>query len=164
MGKFIKFCFLILAISMLCGCGNLQKGNSLQAFTHNVNTLGSYNMVNTGYIYNENEKSLYKFYSFNGLEFLLDFTVDKIGNLFCMNIIFDRLSEKHSQEMIFIKNCMYAFINDEKTVNDLIEKTNLFEKILQVSPKSTKEEIGGVELTLDTTEKGTFITVVKNNL
>ena len=55
-------------------------------------------------LYNENEKSLYKFYSFNGLEFLLDFTVDENGNLFCMNIIFDRLSEKHSQEMIFIKN------------------------------------------------------------
>lgn len=164
MEKFLRFIFLIIAILALCGCSKMQKGNSLQSFTHNINALGDYNMVNTGYIFNQKEKTLSKFYSFDGFNFLLDFSTDGTGNLTRMNIIFGKLSKNDTQEMFFIKNCMLAFINDEKKTIDLIEKSNLFERILTVSNETHRTEIGSIELLIDTTEKGIVITVVKNNL
>ncbi len=162
--KMKKLFFIITIFTVLftlSGCKLKTEGESLSSFTERLNTLHNYGATDSGYIYNEKENSLTKFFSMEEGNVLLSFSCDNKNNLKSMNIVVDALKENNTYTLRFILHCIKAFINDDKIFNELNNVVNIEKTIKKLNAKTVKSEIGGTELLIDTTEIGVVITINK---
>lgn len=156
---------MLLCLGFLSGCKVKTEGDTIQAFTNRINELYGYEAFTvSGYIYDTHDKTISKFYSTDKREFLLKFAINENFLLKNMNIVFDSASQIEDEEKIFIKNCIYAFVNDKTTADNLMHETALFRENFAPSYNTLSKKIGDIEIMIDITEIGTVITVVKSNL
>jgi hypothetical protein len=117
--KTVKNLFiLILVFSFLntSGCKHDTKGQTLSAFSKRMNILNEeYEMSPSGYIYDSDKKTISKFYTTDKREILVQFSINDKSELTSMNIVFDNLTQDNQPELDFICDCIYAFIDNDKT-------------------------------------------------
>lgn len=161
-----KFSLIIIALVLvisLCGCSFSEKGATIYAFTQRMNVLcEDYELTTDGYIFNEENNTYTKFFSFNENHIMLQFTCNDKNETTSLDIVFGNLQENNTQELTFIKNSIFAFIDDEAVAQELLA-TLSFDDILYFPHINTKNaKIGNIEAFVDVTEIGTVITVVQN--
>lgn len=158
------FLFIILLSTFnLCSCSITLEGNTLHGFTQRMNTLHpDYNMTESGYIYDNTEKTLTKYYLIDEVHIMLCFEIDKENKLSSMNIVFDNLNESNTEQIKFIKDCITSFCNDIETSQRLIDESNLPEVLYKADINTVKKEIGNTEILIDVTDIGCVISVVQN--
>lgn len=161
-----KFPCFFISVVFLClsGCSIAQNGTNLHAFTERMNKLSdSYSLTESGYIFDRESNSLSKFYNIGSTEYLLCLELDKNNNISSINIVFDEINTDNSEELKFIENCIYAYINNNEVTDKLLTASKL-KKVLQTKePINSQEKIGNTEIIIDVTETGTVITIEQNN-
>ena len=164
MSKFFSIVFSFLFLLSLTGCKLESVGNTLHGFTMRMNDFSEcYNLTDTGYIYNEKDNTLTKFYDFNTNEIMLQFKINKNNKLSSLNIVFDNIKENNTEELAFIKNSIIAFIDNGNLSSELFEKISFDTVIFQHFYETKKEKIDDIEILIDTTDSGTVITIMKDN-
>lgn len=162
--KYIFTIFLISSILFLSGCAVNKTGNSLHAFTERMNSIEeNYTLSENGYIFNDKEKTLTRFYKFNKNEIMLRFTCDNNNNLSKLDIAFPRESTEHPEELKFIKDCLSAYINNPDAYSELMTESDFDNTLKKVSYKTTETDSGEIEMMVDVTAIGTVITIMQNN-
>ena len=161
--NFYRISALFFAIFLLGGCGLSQKGRSLSAFCERMNEIyEDYNLTPEGFIYDESKSSLTKYYSFNEKEIMLSFVCNNKNELQTLHIVFDSLTKNDTAEINFIKNSIYAFIDNTTETDNLISESD-FDNAIFIKDINTKiTKIGNTEMLIDVTEIGTVISVVQN--
>lgn len=156
--------YLILIITFTFnGCSISTAGNTLHGFTQRMNEKNpAYSMTNSGYIYDETESTLTKYYVINNTDIMLRFKADHNNRLCSMNIVFDNLTESNTQELEFIKNCIECYCESPEISAKLLSQTD-FPKVLFTKDINTiKNKIGNIEILIDVTDIGCVISVVQN--
>lgn len=165
MRKICLFLCLIVAISVCSSCKATTYGDTLHAFTRRMNKLSdTYTLSESGYILDQKSDTLTHFYKFGENEILLQFKTDDKNYLTEMNIVFNGNFTEGTEEFIFIKNCISAFIDNEETERAFFAEKSLSQLLETKSNKTVEINKGDTQLLLDVTDSGTVITVVKNNL
>ena len=163
----IKLIFnTLIIISMLMvttGCNVSSTGNSLRGFTQRMNQFPEeYNMTQTGYIEDTQNKTLTKFFELDTNKIMLQFEYGSNNELTCLHIVFDNNCKNNSKVMKFAKNCIEAFIENPETTKELVNKIDLQNTITTTDYETKKAKSGDTELLLDTTAVGTVISVNRN--
>lgn len=156
-----KFVVLpLILIAFFSSCSITHNGEDLSGFILRMNTLNEqYNLTSQGFIYEEKNDDIYKFFVINENEILLSFKNDNKGRLTEMNFVADRNFYEDLSSYDFLKNALNAFINNENTYSGVIDGNNLTE-ILENNTKETATiKSGNIEVLLDVTTLGTVITV-----
>ncbi|MBE6801862.1 MAG: hypothetical protein E7530_03135 [Ruminococcaceae bacterium] len=165
MRKICLFLCLIVAILVCSSCKATTYGDTLHAFTRRMNKLSdTYTLSESGYILDQKSDTLTHFYKFGENEILLQFKTDDKNYLTEMNIVFNGNFTEGTEEFIFIKNCISAFIDNEETERAFFTEKSLSQLLETRSNKTVEINKGDTQLLLDVTDSGTVITVVKNNL
>ncbi len=165
MRKICLFLCLIVAILVCSSCKATTYGDTLHAFTRRMNKLSdTYTLSESGYILDQKSDTLTHFYKFGENEILLQFKTDDKNYLTEMNIVFNGNFTEGTEEFIFIKNCISAFIDNEETERAFFAEKSLSQLLETKSNKTVEINKGDTQLLLDVTDSGTVITVVKNNL
>lgn len=165
MRKIRLFLCLIVAILVCSSCKATTYGDTLHAFTRRMNKLSdTYTLSESGYILDQKSDTLTHFYKFGENEILLQFKTDDKNYLTEMNIVFNGNFTEGTEEFIFIKNCISAFIDNEETERAFFAEKSLSQLLETKSNKTVEINKGDTQLLLDVTDSGTVITVVKNNL
>ncbi len=165
MRKIRLFLCLIVAILVFSSCKATTYGDTLYAFTERMNKLtDTYTLSENGYILDQKNDTLTHFYKFGENEILLQFKTDDKNYLTEMNIVFNGNFIEGTEEFIFIKNCISAFIDNEETERAFFAEKSLSQLLETKSNKTVEINKGDTQLLLDVTDSGTVITVVKNNL
>ncbi len=159
-----KFIILpLISIFLLSGCSIIKNGSDLSGFIFRMNEKNeSYNMTETGFLYDEEKSEFYKFFIIDENEILLTFKADEKGRLQEMNIVTSCILGNSEFLSSFIKDALFCFINDNEILNTLLTETDFNNTILTVKKETIKAKNGNVELLLDVTEIGTVITVYKD--
>ncbi len=161
--KIFSIVLSVVALACMCGCTLTEKGNSLSAFCERINTLDdTYNLTPSGYILDEENKTLTKFFRFTEKEILLEFEYAEGNNLTTLHIVFDNSAKNNQQELLFIKNSLYAFINNTALTDSLLTEIDFENAIYNIDMNTKKAKSGNTEIQLDVTEIGTVISVVQN--
>ncbi len=161
--KFYRIFALFITLFLLSGCGLSQKGNSLTAFCERMNEIyEDYQLTPDGFIYNESKNSLTKYYAFNEKEIMLSFLCNDKNELQTLHIVFDSLTKNDTTEINFIKNSIYAFIDNTTETDNLISQSDFDNAIFIKDINTRKTKIGNTEMLIDVTEIGTVISVVQN--
>lgn len=156
---------LVLMTFVLSGCAVSETGHSLHAFTERMNKISeSYSLTENGYIFNNTDNTLTRFYKFNTNEIMVQFTCDENNNLYRLDLVFPNECEKNPQELKFIKDCINAYINNTETQTDLMNKLQFDNTINEIKYETQKAESGDTEMLIDVTAIGTVITIIQNNL
>ncbi len=165
MRKICLFLCLTVAILVCSSCKATTYGDTLHAFTERMNKLSdTYTLSESGYILDQKSDTLTHFYKFGENEILLQFKTDDKNYLTEMNIVFNGNFTEGTEEFIFIKNCISAFIDNEETERAFFAEKSLSQLLETKSNKTVEINKGDTQLLLDVTDSGTVITVVKNNL
>ncbi len=160
--KFLIFLILILTFS-LNGCIIRTEGNTLHGFTMRMNEKNPYfSMTDSGYIYDEAEHTLTKYFTINDNNILLCFTTDESNELCSLNIVFDNLSEANTQELEFIKSCIECYCNDDDTTEKLLSGAGFPQALYTVNMNTIKYKVGNIEILIDVTDIGCVISVVQS--
>ena len=166
--KFFKKIFLFFLLTtffVLSGCSIKHSGNTLYGFTQRMNEANpDYSLTDSGYIYNEEEHSLTKYYVIDDTNIVLQFTTDEKNELYSMNIVFDNLTESNTDELEFIKNCIECYCEEPETASTLLSESNFPQTLFIKSPDTSKNKIGNTEMLIDVTDIGCVITVFRNTL
>ncbi len=164
MKKFYTIVPIILIIlTIFSSCNLKENGKSLSAFVTRLNNINkSYNITETGFIIDEKNKTLTKFFTFSNNNVMLQFTYSDNNELNSANIVFDNITENNPEELIFIKNVITAFINNEEIESKLLTAIEFDTCIFTIDKNTKKAKIGNVEMLIDVTEIGTVITVLQN--
>ena len=159
----VIFINLMLFCVFFSGCAPKQRGETLNAFVNRMNAAEeNYLMTSKGFIFDETESTLSRFYKFGEKEMLLSFTKNDENNLKEMNLVFPRELSSEQYSLDFIRNCIISFIDDENKCNELLKEIN-FEKIINTDfLKTVSAEYDDISIFIDTTELGTVITVYKD--
>ena len=165
----MKKCFtgiiLIVFVILTSSCSVQSNGDTLKGFTHRINKLyDTYEISENGYIFDQKNNTLSRFYKFSENEILLQFKTNNKNLLSEMNIVFTENLVEASDEFNFIKNCISAYIDDQETENHIFEDKSLYELLKTQSNDTIERKSGDTQFLLDVTDYGTVITVVKNNL
>jgi hypothetical protein len=161
MKKFLLFPLLILFC--FSGCTIEKNGSDLTGFILRMNERNeSYNLTANGFLYDDNDEVLYKFFAFTDTEILLSFKEDTKGRLTEMNIVADKDFHKDEAVIKFIENTLFSFIDNEELTNNILTETDFFNSIKTINNDTKKAENGNIEILLDVTEIGTVITVYKD--
>lgn len=154
-----------LLILLFCGCTVRETGNSLHAFTERMNKISeSYSLTENGYIFNDTNKTLTRFYKFDVNEIMVQFTCDENNNLSRLDLVFANDCTKNPQELKFIKDCITAYINNTEKQTDLMNELDFDNKIKKVRYETQEAKSGDTEIQIDVTAIGTVITIIQNNL
>ena len=158
-----KAMLLLLVFTIfLTGCSISEKGEDLTGFVSKMNTLNeSYDMKATGFIFEEKNNRIYKFFIVNDTELLLSFTADNKGRLESMSITTSILIQDEAV-LIFIKNAIFSFVDNNEIYNEITEAEHFKNALNEISTETTKIKSGNAELLLDVTTLGTVITVHKD--
>lgn len=161
--KFYRILVLFITLFLLSGCSLSKKGYSLGAFCERMNELcEDYQLTPDGFIYNERKNSLTKYYSFNEKEIMLSFLYNNKNELQTLHIVFDNLTKNDTTEINFIKNSIYAFIDNTTEADNLLAEADFENAIFIKNINTKKTKIGNTEMLIDVTEIGTVISVVQN--
>ncbi len=156
--------FVLMSL-ILSGCAVSETGNSLHAFTERMNKISeSYSLTENGYIFDDSNNTLTRFYKFNTNEIMVQFTCDENNNLYRLDLVFPNECSKNPQELKFIKDCISAYINNPETETDLINNVDFDNIINEIKYETQKAESGDTEMLIDVTAIGTVITIIQNNL
>ncbi len=156
---------LLFMVQILSSCAVSETGNTLHAFTERMNKISeSYSLSQNGYIFNDTDKTLTRFYKFNSNEIMVQFTSDDNNNLYKLDLVFPYDCLKSPQELKFIKDCISAYINNPEIQSDLMNELDFDNTINEINYETKKAENGNIEMLIDVTAIGTVITVVQNNL
>lgn len=159
--KFLFFLILILIFNF-SGCSIKTTGNTLHGFTQRMNKINpAYSMTNSGYIYDEAESTLTKYYVINDTNIMLRFTLDSNNELCSMNIVFDNLTESNTQELEFIRNCIECYCESPDAAT-LLGNISFPDVLFKKEINTIKNKIGNVEMLIDVTDIGCVISVVQN--
>lgn len=165
MRKICLFLCLMVAILVCSSCKVTTYGDTLYAFTERMNKLSdTYTLSENGYILDQKNDTLTHFYKFGENEILLQFKTDEENYLREMNIVFSGSFTEGTEEFIFIKNCITAFINNEDIERAFFSEKSLSQLLETKSNETVEINKSDTQLLLDVTDSGTVITVVKNNL
>ena len=89
--------------------------------------------------------------------------MDEKNRLNEMNIVFDySISEGSPEALVFIKDCIKCFIQNEATENEILDTTDFEKSISKVNKKTISAEADNIKMEIDTTELGTVITIYKD--
>ena len=150
---------------VLSGCAVFETGNSLYAFTERMNKISeSYSLTENGYIFNNTDNTLTRFYKFNTNEIMVQFTCDENNNLYRLDLVFPNECVKNPQELKFIKDCISAYINNTEIQTDLMNELDFDNTVNEIKYETQKAESGDTEMLIDVTAIGTVITIIQNNL
>lgn len=165
MRKWISVGFLAFFVIISSSCMAHREGDTLQSFTYRMNQLSdSYKLSENGYILDLKSNTLSRFYNFSGEEILLRFKMNDKNILTEMNIVFTEQPVDNSDEFIFIKNCICAYIDDKSTEDLIFSEKSLSILLKEKSNETVEINKSDIQFLLDVTDSGTVITVVKNNL
>lgn len=166
MKKTISFAIITLCLLFLFnGCTLKTTGNSLYAFSERLNEIYETDTFNeVGYIVDQSNCTLTQFYKFNLKEIMLQFTYNEKNELTKMDLTFKNDVIENSDCYNFIKNCLTAYINDEKTESEILTDIDFNNTLSKTDINTKTSKIGDIEMLIDTTEIGTVITVVQNTL
>ncbi len=162
-----KVFFILLSFIVLfsvSGCRLKTEGNTLYGFTQRLNSLTEYELTTEGYIKNESEKSLTKFFKLSESEIMLQLNYNEKNELSCLHIVFDNLKKNDTEELNFIEACIYAFIDNTETAQSLLKSIDFENCIYEKDINTKKEKIGNIDISIDVTDIGTVISVEKNIL
>ncbi len=162
--NFFSLLLCIILFITFCGCRAKTEGNTLFAFTQRLNEATGYEITTDGYILNKTENTFTKFFNFPDREIMLQFTEDENNILTSLNIVFDNLEEKHTEEFTFIENVIYAFADNEQEASKCLKKLNYPQTLYKPNLNTKKANAGNTDILIDVTDIGTVITVVKNIL
>jgi hypothetical protein len=165
LGAFMKklLLFPLVLSFFLSGCSIIENGNDLSGFIFRMNEKNdTYNMTETGFLYDEEKSEFYKFFIIDENEILLTFKADEKGRLQEMNIVTSCILSESEFLLTFIKNALFCFINNNEILDTLLTETDFNNAMLTVKNETVKAKNGNVELLLDITEIGTVITVHKD--
>ncbi len=159
----ILFC-LTLSFLMLYGCTFSSSGESLEAFSQRMNQLDeNYNMTSDGYIIDENQSSLTKFFKFSDCEIMLKFRYDTKNRLNEMNLVFDlEIPDKNEQANIFITDCIKSFCQNESYAEEILKKVDFPKAIKTVKNETISAEVENIKIEIDTTQLGTVVSLYKD--
>ena len=161
--KYILTPLLFVIILTLTGCSFSSTGNSLYGFTQRMNQFPEqYNLTQTGYIFNEQNHTLTRFFKFGNDEIMLQFEYADENELSCLHIVFDNNCKNNSQAVKFAENCIEAYIENKEITEDLMNKIDFKTAINTTSYETKQAKSGDTELLLDTTAIGTVISVSRN--
>ena len=161
--KFFSFVLSLSVLICLCGCTITESGHSLSAFCKRMNELNdTYNLTPSGYIIDEKNKTLTKFFAFTEKELMLEFEYAEKNDLTTLHIVFDNSSKNNQEETLFVKNSIYAFTNDTALTDLLLTEIDFENAIYNIDINTKNAKIGNTEIILDVTEIGTVISVVQN--
>lgn len=164
MAKFLSIVICFLFLFCMSSCRLQTDGNTLHGFTQRMNELSeSYDLSDTGYIYDEEKETLTKFFSFSSNEIMIQFKKDTNNKLAVLNIVFGNINENNREETEFIKNCIMAFVDNDTVSYNLFESIEFDKIIYEQFHETKKEKIDDIEMLIDTTDSGTVITVMKDN-
>ena len=156
---------LIILTLILSSCAVSEAGNTLYAFTERMNKIcESYSLTQNGYIFNDTEKTLTRFYKFDSNEIMVQFTCDDNNNLYKLDLVFPNDCLENPRELKFIKDCICAYINNPEAYADLMSKLDFDNTLNEIKYETQKAESGNIEMLIDVTAIGIVITVVQNNL
>lgn len=134
----------------------------MHGFTQRMNEKNpAYSMTNSGYIYDEAESTLTKYYVINDTNIMLRFTLDSNNELCSMNIVFDNLTESNTQELEFIRNCIECYCESPEATT-LLGNISFPDVLFKKEINTIKNKIGNVEMLIDVTDIGCVISVVQN--
>ncbi len=162
--KIISLLLCIILFITFCGCRAKTEGNTLFAFTQRLNDATGYEITTDGYIHNKEENTFTKFFNFPDREIMLQFKYGKNNTLTSLNIVFDNLEEKHTEEITFIENVIYSFADNEQEASKCLKKLNYPQSLYKPVLNTEKANAGNTDILIDVTDIGTVITVVKNTL
>ena len=158
--------FLVLPlffIVFLNSCSVTQNGEDLSGFIKRINTLNEqYNLTSQGFIYSDENDSIFKFFIVNENEILLSFKEDVKGRLIEMNFIANSIFYEDSSSLDFFKNSLNAFINNEQTYKEIIDNNNLMESLKTDTKETLTIKSGNIDVLLDVTTLVTVITIYKD--
>ncbi|MBO5065177.1 MAG: hypothetical protein J6D06_03585 [Clostridia bacterium] len=153
----------ILIILLFTGCSLSSQGNNLHGFTQRMNEHSeNYNLTESGYIFDQKNNTLTRFFKFTDSEIMLQFECGEKNEFTCLHIVFDNSCIKNTQEMNFIKNCIEAYTESSEITNELLKNIDFENAINNISYETKKATSGDTELLLDTTAIGTVISVTRN--
>ena len=154
------FAFALFFIVFLNSCSVTQNGEDLSGFTQRINKLNEqYNLTSQGFIYSDENDSIFKFFIVNENEILLSFKKDDKGRLIEMNFVVNSNFYEDLSSLDFFRNSLNAFINNEKTYKEIIDNNNLVEALKTPTKETITIKSGNIEVLLDVTTLGTVITV-----
>ncbi|MBR2876195.1 MAG: hypothetical protein IKC01_03580 [Clostridia bacterium] len=159
-----KFLLIILFSSLiLSGCTVQKSGKDLMGFTMKINELNeAYLLSPDGFILNEAENTLSKFFIIDDYNILLSFEQDDKFRLIKCNITTEEASLTNENVYNFVTDVLRSFICDDDLTNTVLKEAD-FSNVIKANTKNTiKVKNGNIELLLDVTEHGTVITVNKN--
>lgn len=161
--KILSLVLSVIILICLCGCAITENGYSLYAFCERMNKCNSeYNLTPTGYIINESDKTMTKFFRLSQKEIMLQFVYDAKNQLTSLHIVFDNSERNNTEEEKFIKNCIYSFIHNTSITDSILTEID-FENTISKSDMNTKNaKIDNIEMLIDVTDLGTVITVVQS--
>ncbi len=162
MKTFTAIILIFTLLFSLSSCKLQTEGNSLSTFTQRINALSDYELTSIGYIYNEKNNTLSKFYTLEGKNILLSFKGNNENDLYSMNIVFDNINKNNTLVIKFASDCIRAFVNNDDIFARLIAPEKFISILTEKSNETKTEKIGSIELLVDTTDVGVVITVNKD--
>ncbi len=162
----VKFTFIFISLITLllsCSCSVKENGSTLYAFINRMNTrCEDYEITVQGFTHNEAQKSFTKFFTFNEKEIMLKLIYGNDDSIHTLHIVFDSLEDSDSQELQFIKNSVYSFIDNDNTSSELLSLADFDNAVFLKDIKTKETTIGNTSLLLDVTDKYTVISIVQN--
>ncbi len=157
-------CFSLLFPLILSGCSLKENGETLQAFSNRINEINSeYNFNPDGFIFDQSERSLSKFFVFSEEnEILLNFKLNEKNRINEMNLVFDKEALNNNYSYSFLHHCIYAFCNNNELTKTLLSDIDFETAIKNESFFTASAESDSIKLLIDTTELGTVITIYKD--
>ncbi len=161
--KISLFFLILIIIFTFNGCSIKTAGNTLHGFTQRMNEKNpTYSMTNSGYIYDETESTLTKYYVINNTNIMLRFKADRNNRLCSMNIVFDNLTESNTQELEFIRNCIECYCETPEITATFLSQTDFPQVLFTKDINTINNKIGNAEILIDVTDIGCVISVVQS--
>ena len=153
----------LISLFILSSCAVTKNGEDLNSFILRMNLRNeSYNLSESGFLYDEEKSVFHKFFIIEEQEILLSFKSDNKGRLTHLNFVADCDFYEYEKITLFLENSLYAFINNDDLTINILSESNLFNNLSTKTKNTLKTKNGNIELLLDVTEIGTVITVYKD--
>lgn len=154
---------LLLCVVLLTGCSISHHGEDLTGFVEKMNDLNeAYLLTAEGFVFSEEDNSIYKFFVVDDEDVLLSFSKDTKGRLTSISITTNADITKKNAVFEFCKNALSAFIDNDSIYNETVNSELFNSELNKLSKETVKIKSGNVELLLDVTTLGTVITAYKD--
>lgn len=145
---------------LLGGCSVTENAQTLNGFCERMNEAYQYDTFSPiGFIFNENDSTYTRYYTFDACEVLLQFVVNEKARITRMDLSATNLCSNDEGFHTFLKSAVLAFSPDRQNTERLTEQID-FDNLLQNTTLKTVEyKSGDICLSADITAPGTVISV-----